>query len=158
MESCKFILCCTMVCLILLIQGEDDNNTCFKQTKTIQEKFQEKYVYNLGTNLVILLGQAVGGGGQLGPDDHSLLRDTEPSGSRSESFSNDGQLPHSRMATVFSSGSGKESGPITARYIGEEKLEEANYILVQQAIARCEVKEEILEEVRLEGKLDDTSD
>ena len=86
----------------------------------------------LGTNLVILLAQAVGEGGQLGPDDQSLLRDTNPTRGRSdpwrdglENFSKantDGLIPHSRMATVFPSGLGKESGLITARYVmGEDK-------------------------------------
>ena len=36
--------------------------------------------------------------------------------------------------------------------------EEANYILVQQAIERCEVEEEILEEIQLEAELDKASD
>ena len=122
----------------------------------------------LGTNLVILLAQAVGEGGQLGPDDQSLLRDTNPTRGRSdpwrdglENFSKantDGLIPHSRMATVFPSVLGKESGLITARYVGEDKREEANHIFVQQALGKCEVNEKILEEIRLEAIFDDASD
>ena len=132
-----------MVSFILLVQGEDDNNTCNKQTNKNSGNFQEKCTFTIsGTNLVILLAQAVGEGGQLRPEDQSLLRDTEPSRGRSENVSKmgpggspgyadpraalenfaktntDGQLPHSRMDTVFSLGSEKETGPMRARLVG----------------------------------------